>query len=262
MPRPSYGAYNEDGHVFEYNFPPRADVLALLGDIGVTRDDRLFSWLSIQLQRFKLILFISGNHEAYHSSLEESSRKLHEFAKLCDHFASNPPPGQKTSGRFVVLDRTRHDLSDTVTVLGCTLWSRIDQDNADIIARGLNDFRMISDMDVATYQSLHRRDAEWLEQSILEIARDEPHRKIIVMTHHAPTAADTSDEKFAGSPISSAFATELTEGPCWNEQVKVWMFGHTHWPCDFERKGVRVLSNPRGYRHGADGFDPETVVEI
>lgn len=69
MPRSSSEAYNEDGHVFEYNFPPRADVLALLGDIGVTRDDRLFSWLSMQLQRFKLILFVSGNHEAYRSSL-------------------------------------------------------------------------------------------------------------------------------------------------------------------------------------------------
>ncbi len=174
---------------------------------------------------------------------------------------SNPPEGQKI-GRFVVLDRMRYDLSDTVTVLGCTLWSRIDPDNADIVAMGLNDFRMISDMDVATYQSLHRQDVEWLEQSIAEIARDEPHRKIVVMTHHAPTVADTSDERYAGSPIGSAFATELTEGPCWNERVKIWMFGHTHWPCDFERKGVRVLSNPRGYRHGADGFDPETVVEL
>ena len=68
-PRPSYGPYDEDGHVFQYNFPCRADVLALLGDIGVTFDDRLFSWLSMQLQRFRLILFISGNHEAYRSSL-------------------------------------------------------------------------------------------------------------------------------------------------------------------------------------------------
>lgn len=162
MPRPSYWGNNEDGQVFEYDFPARADVLALLGDIGATCEDRLFSWLTMQLQRFKLVLFLSGNHEAYHSSLEESNRKLREFAKLCDHLASNPPEGQKI-GRFVVLDRMRYDLSDAVTVLGCTLWSRIDPDNADIVAMGLNDFRMISDMDVATYQSLHRQDVEWLE---------------------------------------------------------------------------------------------------
>lgn len=71
MPRPrsSYGRYNGHDQVYEYDFPPRADVLALLGDIGTTREDHLFSWLSMQLQRFKLVFFLPGNHEAYHSSL-------------------------------------------------------------------------------------------------------------------------------------------------------------------------------------------------
>ena len=72
MPRPYYSAasgYSEDGHIFQYDFPARADVIALLGDIGVTRDDRLFTWLGAQLKRFKLVFFLSGNHEAYHSSL-------------------------------------------------------------------------------------------------------------------------------------------------------------------------------------------------
>lgn len=73
MPRPSYWGNNEDGQVFEYDFPARADVLALLGDIGATCEDRLFSWLTMQLQRFKLVLFLSGNHEAYHSSLVSES---------------------------------------------------------------------------------------------------------------------------------------------------------------------------------------------
>ncbi|EJF66790.1 Ser/Thr protein phosphatase protein [Dichomitus squalens LYAD-421 SS1] len=263
MPRPYHpeSGYSEDGHVFEYDFPARADVLALLGDIGVTRDDRFFAWLRSQLKRFKLVLFLSGNHEAYHSSLEASNRRLVAFAAQCDEWAANPPAGQSI-GRFVLLDRTRFDLSDTVTVLGCTLWSRLDMLNAEMLCLGLNDFRLISDMNIATYTALHRRDVEWLERSITQIARDEPHRRIVVMTHHAPTVADTSEERFVGGPLNSAFATELTEGPCWNERVKVWMFGHTHWPCDFERKGVRVVSNPRGYRHAMDGFEPHMVVEI
>ena len=54
---------------FEYGFPAKADILALLGDIGTTNDDRFFDWLRAQLRRFKLVFFLSGNHEAYRSSL-------------------------------------------------------------------------------------------------------------------------------------------------------------------------------------------------
>ena len=149
-----------------------------------------------------------------------------------------------------------------MTVLGCTLWSRLDPEHVDLIRIGLNDFRMINDFTPGVYQTLHKRDVEWLSRTVTELARDEPHRTIAVMTHHAPTVEDTSSPRFRGGQMNSAFATELS-GEEWWPHVKVWMFGHTHWPCDFERNGVRVLSNPRGYRTaGEDGFDPEMVVEI
>ena len=40
-----------------FDFPVKADTLALLGDIGLTHDDRLFDWLRAQLRRFKLVFF-------------------------------------------------------------------------------------------------------------------------------------------------------------------------------------------------------------
>ena len=39
----------------------------------------------------------------------------------------------------------------------------------------------------------------------------------------------------------------MTEKPTWGEPVVAWAFGHTHWNCDFEEKGVRIVSNQRGY---------------
>ncbi|RDX55755.1 Ser/Thr protein phosphatase protein [Lentinus brumalis] len=246
---------------FQYDFPAKADILALLGDIGTTNDDRFFDWLRAQLKRFKLVFFLSGNHEAYRSSIKESTSRLAAFAKESEAQFRNSLPGE-SYGRFVILDRTRYDLSDTVTVLGCTLWSRLDPEHVSLINVGLNDFSMISDLTTDVYQSLHERDAVWLSRAVTEIARDEPHRKIVVMSHHAPTVEDTSDPKFHGQPMNTAFATELSKEEWW-PHVKVWMFGHTHWPCDFERCGVRVLSNPRGYRTtGVDGYDPEMVVEL
>ncbi|KAI0698427.1 Metallo-dependent phosphatase-like protein [Cerioporus squamosus] len=219
---------------FQYDFPAKADILALLGDIGTTNDDRLFDWLRAQLKRFKLIFFLSGNHEAYRSSIKESTSRLAAFAKGNEErLRVNNPSRDESIGRFVILDRTRYDLSDTVTVLG--------------------------DLTTDVYQSLHERDAAWLSQAVTQIARDEPHRSIVVMSHHAPTVEDTSDPKFRGQQMGSAFSTELSKEEWW-PHVKVWMFGHTHWPCDFERRGVRVLSNPRGYRTiGEDGYDPEMI---
>lgn len=48
-----------------YNFSPLAPTLALLGDIGVAKHDKLFVWLEQQLERFEQILYILGNHEFY-----------------------------------------------------------------------------------------------------------------------------------------------------------------------------------------------------
>jgi hypothetical protein len=43
----------------------------------------------------------------------------------------------------------------------------------------------------------------------------------------------------------------------------VWVFGHTHFCCDFFRDEVRVYSNPRG-RHGEakPGYSEEKVITI
>ncbi|KAI0756890.1 Ser/Thr protein phosphatase protein [Daedaleopsis nitida] len=240
---------------YQYIITPHAEILALLGDIGTTLGDELFDWLLIQLKQFKLVFFLCGNHEAYRSSLETSTRRLVGFAEKC---TTDP-----SLGRFVLLDRTRYDLSSTFTVLGCTLWSQLDLANVDVIKLGLNDFRRIADLTPDIYQNLHRVDVEWLRRTIQEIHESEPHRKVVVMTHHAPTVEGTSDPRYNDSPIASAFSTEILDTPDWNgKQVKMWLFGHTHWPCDFVRNDVRVMSNPRGYRDGQRGYDPAKSVEV
>lgn len=48
---------------YTFDFPVTAPNLALLGDIGWTRDERLFEWLELQLSRFERVFFVIGNHE-------------------------------------------------------------------------------------------------------------------------------------------------------------------------------------------------------
>ena len=66
---------------FSYDFPVRAEILALLGDIGVTSDDRLFAYLRIQLTRYKLVFFLPGNHEPYGTTVVSKSQAYAESYK-------------------------------------------------------------------------------------------------------------------------------------------------------------------------------------
>ena len=166
-------------------------------------------------------------------------------------------------GKFIYLNRTRYDVSPTLTILGCTLWSALDPSELDILSWSLTDFKRIEDFDPAAYDALHRADLAWLNAAVQEIATNEPNRDIVVFTHHPPTVEGACDPKFAGQLTNSAFATELTGEPCWTAgRVRLWACGHTHWSCDFERKGVRVYSNQRGYKGGREPYDPSRVVEI
>ncbi|KAJ7275077.1 Ser/Thr protein phosphatase protein [Mycena rebaudengoi] len=258
--RPNSGS-PDTGAQYTFDFPVYSDILALLGDIGNTKDERLFLWLSIQLTRFKLILFVAGNHEAYGSTLEDSTLDLVQFAAECESAAATAPP-EEPLGKFIFLNRDRFDVSPTLTVLGCTLWSRLDLKHIDVLRMGLSDFSHIIDFDADVYDARHKEDASWLKETIAYITRNEPERQIIVLTHHAPTVADTSDPKHVGGPSNSAFTTELLKHICSGGAVKVWAFGHTHWNCDFVRAGVRVVANQRGYRDADPGFDPGQILEI
>ena len=63
------GDEREDQYLFTFPVDPSADAIALVGDIGATNDDRLFTWIRAQLVRFKVVFFVPGNHEAHGSSM-------------------------------------------------------------------------------------------------------------------------------------------------------------------------------------------------
>lgn len=262
-----------------FKIEPKAPTLALLGDIGTVNNPRLFDFLRVQLAQFETVLYVMGNHEFYGETIvsrtsatkdasadkvlsqNETIDKMKEFEATITSERSH-----SSVGCFVLLHRATFQLSPDTTVLGCTLWSRLDDDIADF-TWAVTDFKSIRGMTPVLYNSLHESDRTWLEGEICRLAEDAPHSKIVILTHHAPTRELASDPKFAGGPTETAFATELSEDAAlWRPPVGVWAFGHTHWSCDFVRNGIRVLSNQRGYKSGGDNpgksFDPHLVVEL
>ncbi|KAJ9287203.1 hypothetical protein DTO021C3_5121 [Paecilomyces variotii] len=246
-----------------FTIVPKAPFLALLGDIGYVKDDGFFDFIRTQLQRFRVVFLVLGNHEPYHSNWTETKSKVLRFKHDADHMFQE---GEIT-GKFILLDQTRFDISATVTILGCTLFSHVTADQAESVNFGLNDFYHIDDWSVEKHQEAHVADLTWLNTEIDSISRFEPQRKIVVFTHYCPSTHETViDPRHRNSRISSGFMTDLKMEQCWQRNtVKLWAFGHTHFNCDFQdaETGKRVVSNQRGYYFAqAAGFNSEMVVRI
>jgi hypothetical protein len=125
---------------YEYKFTQSAPYLALLGDIGHVGDDRLFLFLEKQLNRFWAVFFLLGNHEPTYSSWTVAKERVREFKTKMDDLYK-----KSTIGKFVFLNQTRYDLNDPVTILGCTLFSRIQAEQLASVSSRLVDFKNILD---------------------------------------------------------------------------------------------------------------------
>ncbi|KAH7381552.1 Ser/Thr protein phosphatase superfamily [Pyrenochaeta sp. MPI-SDFR-AT-0127] len=247
----------------EFTIPPSCPSLALLGDIGLASDPRLFDFLSHQLKQFETVLFVMGNHEAYDTSYAVAKSSFQSFSQSTSQRRRSDP----SLGRFIFLDQTRFDVNDSVTILGCTLFSAIFPEQKQSVQSFVSDFERVKYWTVEDHNAAHASDLAWLNKQVINICKSEPHRDVIVVTHYSPTispkATDSRhlDDAFG---IRSAFMTDLSTEPCWTAPaVKIWAFGHTHFNCDFvdETTGKRVLTNQKGYaRSNTEGFDVDKVV--
>ncbi|KAG5915664.1 hypothetical protein E4U61_004398 [Claviceps capensis] len=249
-----------------YDIPAKAPYLALLGDIGnvVPHKDDFFDFLTRHLRRFKAVLFVPGNHEAYEATWKETMAVLREFEDKIERDSS--------LGEFAVLDRGmfRPPGCDTV-ILGCSLFSHVPQESQMAVEIGLNDFFQIQDWTVADHNEAHSRDLAWLNAEVAKIEDQGSATNIIILTHWSPSRSrDTTDPKHRGSRISSGFSTDLYSERCFaSAKVKVWAFGHTHYNCDVEMERedgagmLRLVANQRGYYSvQSDGFDAAKTIQL
>ncbi|KAH7346530.1 ser/Thr protein phosphatase-like protein superfamily [Rhexocercosporidium sp. MPI-PUGE-AT-0058] len=221
-----------------------APYLILAGDIGRLIDYKPYlGFLAKQTAQFEKDFLVLGNHEFYClSSLAgpERAQKLEKEAVL--------------KGKLVLLHQRRFNVPNSdITVLGCTLWSRVTEDARETVRMKVKDFEKIEAWTVDDHNTAHDADLTWLRLQVSDIkqqntlrAKGERARRVLVVTHHAPSIQGTSSLANAGNPWSSAFATDLLGDSSW-DGVKAWVFGHTHFTTQFERNGIKALSNQRGY---------------
>ncbi|KAI1934490.1 hypothetical protein LOZ66_005958 [Ophidiomyces ophidiicola] len=223
-----------------FHITPQAPYLILAGDIGRLADyDAFRDFLRSQCQQFRQVYLVLGNHEFFGVSRPEGLRLA---AALQDE--------PELQGQLTIMNKKRVDLED-VSLLGCTLHSRVPPEAKEIVQHKINDFRRIVDWSVEDHVAEHARDVKWLQDEILSIRNGEAgsKRKIVVVTHHAPLAKGTSRPSDEKNPWSSAFGTELlgTKDKSPLDDVQYWVFGHTHYSSELTCGQVKLVSNQRGY---------------
>jgi predicted phosphohydrolase len=182
-----------------------ADYLILAGDIGNpnTASSQYTTFLNHCSNLFKKVFLILGNHEAYNSTISDTKDLIKKV------IPSN----------VIFLDMDRYDIDDRVTILGCTLWSNIKQEKKEVIQASLADFHTIHNWTIKVNNKNHTLERNWLMNKINYIRTNEGNKSIIVVTHHAPILNGTSHPMFDNSPLTSAFATDLS-----NKVLDIWSY--------------------------------------
>lgn len=255
---------------------PSAPVLALLGDIGcpATSFAVYESFLREMSLRFEHVLVLAGNHEYYVSHWKTGRPKtMPEIqAQISDLCATFP--------NVHFLDRSGVMING-VRVLGTTLWSHVPDGSVETVQKLLNDYHMINvpgeswiqtpgkitrtkvplrKCKVSDTNQWHADEVKWLKSELEALP---PGHQALVLTHHAPTFKRTSNPVHDGSPIGSAFATDL-EWLLQTGKIHTWAFGHTHFNTDYMNNGVRIVANQFGYvqMEQAFGYVPSCVVSV
>jgi Icc-related predicted phosphoesterase len=197
---------------------PEHDVTVIAGDVANSK--KLQPALKNIYNTFgaKPIVYVMGNHECYHSTLDKVELRIaKEAAKLRNLYWLN--------NRAVILYGQRF--------IGGTMWTPKSDDRT---AKSLmNDFRCIDH-----FEQVYADHEDFMEHVLPHIQPDD-----IVVTHHLPSFRSVPAQ-FKGSSMNQFFVNDV-ESVIDSAQPKLWIHGHTHTCFDYMIGPTRVVANPFGY---------------
>lgn len=259
---------------------PAADVLVLAGDLFYAshfkpeRTDKMAArskyfaeaLCSDVFPKFKHVLMVLGNHDYWDSIYSE----CHD---LISGYMSNFAPN------FTLLNGNSVDI-DGVEFWGHTMWTDYANGHPNVMMAcqyGMNDYRKMYLKNIDQIEYIDRMKPNWkdsvkvLPEFLLGIhqgAREKlaktihdskPKRKMVVITHHAPSVECVAGQYRTSGDINFAYYAKLdhlVESP----KVSHWIHGHTHHNTNIKTAGGTIVSNQIGYIGHEDReatFDPE-----
>lgn len=226
--------------------PARAPVLLLAGDIGSPKKDTLREFMADVSSRFKMVLYVPGNHEYFGNVMSETEVMLQ---KVLAPF----PNVIYLKDRSITLEDV---FERPIRVVGTTMWAPCPASNHD-----LRDFQKIFlGEPVRRFRSedmraLHQQSVEFLSNE-LGVCRDVD---TVVVTHHGPMLE--TNGAFMDHPASEAYAADMRG--LMHDHVRAWVYGHTHINMSVVHNNCLVTTNALGYPgENVPGFRPVALIEL
>lgn len=190
-------------------------------------------------ERFRAVIYVSGNHESYRYNINKTSATIRQF--LTDYNLNN----------IHYLD-CETKVIDDVAFIGATLWTDMDGGNPISmysIQNGMNDFRVIRTGD--QYRKFRPLDALGLHIKHKSFIFDECKKyhsekmKTVVVSHHCPSY-QLMTEEYRYSHLNGGYYSRMDD-EIFENGPDVWFCGHTHSSHNITIGATNIIVNPRGY---------------
>ena len=232
------------------------DYLILAGDIQAgTKKKKWFK----RLLEHRDVIYILGNHEYYGENFATLKKDMQNYVDGINKSAER----HDDPGRLHLLQDNYINLPNIV-IFGATLWTRIPPHMEVAIARTMNDYQKISynltNLKVSDINKEHEQSRFRMEKFVTNIKRLSPNKKIVIVSHHAPSEQSCSG-RYKGDIVNYAYSSDMSH--LFND-VDLWIHGHIHNSSDYKADNCRVICNPRGYEEYSlnENFNKDLIGEI
>lgn len=221
-------------------------------------------------------VFVEGNHIGYDSM--HSIQYLEKF--LSDYYPLNAPVSYLLNNYKIV---------DDIVFVGGILWTDFklfgeahQLFSMNSAQTGINDFNynyvnndnlsMEKEKNFSKLQGLnivrklHPKDCISMFDTTLRAIKSAceqfPDKKIVVVTHHAPSEQSIAP-MYKADKTTPAFASNLERFILNHPNIVLWCHGHIHSRSDYFIDKCRVICNPRGYEKYEDtDFESNFIIDI
>ncbi|OAL45840.1 hypothetical protein IQ07DRAFT_591117 [Pyrenochaeta sp. DS3sAY3a] len=247
---------DHESQYLTFHIPVAAPFLILAGNIGRLIDyDQYLSFLIRRCNLHEKVFLVLGPLEFHGLGWMDGLQLAHKMEK-----------DPITKGRLEVLYETRSEVPGTnITLLGCTLWSKIPEADAPAVLKKMPEFDEkdgILNWSIEKHNSEHKRDLKWLLDEVKNTqptanpptggatlpppsAAPKPETQLVVVTSFCPDLRECLDPWQVDAPWASAFGTNLLDNTQFSN-VKTWISGATSRTHEFKKGNTTVFSNQRG----------------
>lgn len=219
---------------FEPTTGHEENVLVLAGDID-SNIPKLADFVRDCADAYKAVVFVPGNHEYYHNSVEHVKEQLQSLSIEIDNFH--------------LLDDDKVMIDDTLFI-GATMWTDFRNEDPMIISMAgsrMNDYNLITLAGVHLTPHdvllMHRKSRDFVFSALEEAGKDQ---KTVVVTHHAPSYQLIHADYRHSGDINYCYYNDF-DSKIEKYEPNLWLYGHTHASTYHEIGKTVICSNPYGY---------------